>query len=405
MRMGSACSGIEAASLAWNPIGIETAWVAENDRFPSAVLSHRYPGVPNLGDITTVHAETLKTYGTIDILMGGTPCQSFSLAGLREGLRDPRGQVVFGYLRLAQILKPRWVVWENVPGVLSVDEGRAFGAFLGGLEKLGYGWSYRTLDAQYFGVPQRRRRIFVVAYLGDWRRPAAVLFEPESLRGDTSPGGEAGEIVAALTSRGVGTCGADDNQAQAGHLIPHLARTIRARGQGDHDSDYPDTLIPSVAYAVRTQDRRAGQGWNSTLIPAGQQGPGDLLARGNRGDLDTETMITHTLKGEGHDGSEDGTGRGVPLVACTLQASNGGASSGYHPVIESATPREPTGVRRLTPRECERLQGLPDDWTLVPYGPRSKPAKDGPRYKAVGNSIAVPVLRWIGERIQMVDAL
>jgi DNA (cytosine-5)-methyltransferase 1 len=187
----SVCSGIEAASVAWEPLGWKACGFAEIEKFPSAVLAHHWPETPNMGDMTKHHEwpNTLRP----DLIVGGTPCQAFSVAGLRQGLADPRGNLTLVFLGLLEQLRPRWVVWENVPGVLS-DKTGAFGAFLGGLGELGYGFAYRILDAQHFGVPQRRRRVFVVGYLGDWRRAAAVLFEPESMRGDHPPRREAGQI-------------------------------------------------------------------------------------------------------------------------------------------------------------------------------------------------------------------
>ena len=181
---GSVCSGIEAATVAWHPLGWRAAWYAEIDTFASAVLAHRFPEVRNLGDFTQIDAAAA---GAVDLLVGGTPCQSFSLAGHRLGLDDPRGNLTLEFLRLAARARPRWVVWENVPGVLSIDGGRTFGTVLRTLADLGYGFAYRVLDAQFFGVPQRRRRVFVVGCLGGWQAAAAVLFERESLRRDLAP--------------------------------------------------------------------------------------------------------------------------------------------------------------------------------------------------------------------------
>ena len=182
------CSGIEAATVAWHPLGWEAAGFAEIEAFPAAVLAHHYPAVRNYGDMTK-HKEW--DLGAIDLLVGGTPCQSFSVAGLRKGLDDPRGNLMLTYLAIADQRRPRWLVWENVPGVLSSNGGKDFGTFLGALAELGYGFAYRVLDAQYFGVAQRRRRVFVVGYLGDWRRAAAVLFERHSLSGNPAPCREA----------------------------------------------------------------------------------------------------------------------------------------------------------------------------------------------------------------------
>ncbi|CAH1656959.1 Cytosine-specific methyltransferase [Hyphomicrobiales bacterium] len=357
MIFGSICSGIEAASVAWHPLGWRAAFLSEIEKFPRAVLAHHYPNVPLHGDFTTIQA---GDYEPIDLLVGGTPCQSFSIAGLRGGLGDDRGNLALEFLRLADRLRPRWLVWENVPGVLSSNGGRDFGAILGGMVELGYGFAYRVLDAQFFGVPQRRRRVFVVGYFGDWRPATAVLFERESLRGDTAPRREARQTVAALTAQGVGTCGADDNQGQAGHLI----------------------AAPDVARCDTTSNQRI--------------------------DWETETFVAHSLRGEGFDASEDGTGRGTPLVPVhAFDARQSDVvqygdmtgpldTDGWGVGVQYAS-----AVRRLTPRECERLQGFPDDYTLIRF--RGKPAADGPRYKALGNSFAVPVVRWLGQRIQVVE--
>jgi DNA (cytosine-5)-methyltransferase 1 len=353
---GSVCSGIEAASVAWEPLGWTPSFFSEIEPFPRSVLAHRFPGVPLHGDFTTIEA---GDYEPIDLLVGGTPCQSFSVAGLRGGLADDRGNLALEYLRLASRLRPRWLVWENVPGVLSSNGGRDFGSILGGLVELGYGFAYRVLDAQYAGVPQRRRRVFVVGCAGDWRRAAAVLFERHSLQGHPAPRREAGAGVAALTANGVGTCGADGNQAQAGHLI---------------------SLDVMPAMTTRT-----GTG-------TGRDGMDDYI-------------VAHTLRGDGFDASEDGTGRGTPLVPMSFPWQQGGTLGMSGTLVKNQTMavQIASAVRRLTPRECERLQGFQDDWTLVPY--RGKPASDGPRYKAIGNSMAVPVMRWIGERIAAVEAI
>ncbi|MCA3377554.1 MAG: DNA cytosine methyltransferase [Roseomonas sp.] len=304
-RYGSVCSGIEAASVAWHGLGWRASFLSEIDAFPRAVLAHHYPDTPLHGDFTTIEEDQ---YEPIDLLVGGTPCQSFSIAGLRGGLADDRGNLALEFLRLADRTRPRWLVWENVPGVLSSNGGRDFGSIIGGMVKLGYGIAYRVLDAQYFGVAQRRRRVFVVGYLGDWRRAAAVLFERASLRWDTPP-----------------------------------RRKTR------------EGLAPSLA--ARTT---------------------------GGGGLGTDAELDGAVGALCRDSFSGGAG-GRPE----------GAASGHFLAVNSA-------VRRLTPRECERLQGFPDDYTLIPY--RGKPAADGPRYKALGNSMAVPVMRWIGDRIAKVEA-
>ena len=201
LRYLSVCSGIEAASMAWEPLGWQPAAFAEVEKFPSAVLAHHWPQVPNMGDMNNHEQWDLPA---IDVLVGGTPCQSFSVAGLRKGLRDPRGGLMLTFLEIAQRRRPRWIVWENVPGVLSSHGGRDFGAFLGALGALGYGWAYRVLDAQWFGVAQRRRRVFVIANLGDDGAPAKVLFESESVRRNPAPSREAGERTAADAAGGAG---------------------------------------------------------------------------------------------------------------------------------------------------------------------------------------------------------
>jgi DNA (cytosine-5)-methyltransferase 1 len=221
MKYLSVCSGIEAASVAWHSLGWSPVAFSEIDAFPCAVLAHHYPSVPNWGDMT--HFREWPD-AAIDILVGGTPCQSFSVAGLRKGLADPRGNLTLTYLAITDRYRPEWLVWENVPGVLS-DATRAFGAFLGGLGQLGYGFAYRILDAQYFGVAQRRRRVFVVGHARDWRRAAAVLFERASLRGDSAPSRETRKGIAAGTLRGADG-GSDVDHARAEHLIPAVAACL-----------------------------------------------------------------------------------------------------------------------------------------------------------------------------------
>ena len=226
MIFGSVCSGIEAASVAWLPLGWRCAFVSEIDAFPSRVLAHHYPDVPNLGDFTAI---TPEQHEPIDVLVGGTPCQDFSIAGLRAGVGGDRGALSLEFLRLAGRARPRWIVWENVPGVLSSDGGRALGAFLGGLAELGYGFAYRVLDAQYFGLAQRRKRVFVVAHSGGrWQRAAAVLLERESLRGHPAPGREAWACVAGCLESRARSGGHDPGAhgAASGHLVAAAIKQI-----------------------------------------------------------------------------------------------------------------------------------------------------------------------------------
>ena len=225
MRYLSVCSGIEAASVAWEPMGWDPVGFSEIEPFPSAVLAHHWPDVPNLGDMNKY--EEWKNLGAIDLLVGGTPCQSFSVAGLRRGLKDPRGGLMLTYLEIAKHFRPRWIVWENVPGVLSSDGGRDFGSFLGALGDLGYGWAYRVLDAQWVrtqrhpgAVPQRRRRVFVVGCLGDSARAAKVLFESQSVCRDSAESRKKKEDVAGTfkaRARSGGWC-QDVDLASSGYM-------------------------------------------------------------------------------------------------------------------------------------------------------------------------------------------
>jgi DNA (cytosine-5)-methyltransferase 1 len=363
---------VEAASVAWEPLGWQPVWYSEIEPFPSAVLAHRFPTVPNLGDMTKIHKEDYFNEQPIDLLVGGTPCQSFSVAGLRKGMADPRGNLALVYLALAHRKRPRWIVWENVPGVLSSEGGRDFGAFLGGLGECGYGFAYRVLDAQYFGVAQRRRRVFVVGHLGDWRPAAAVLFEPHSMQGHPAPRRETREAVAGYTAgsfggyrEGVGTIRAQGGD-YGGGTETLVAPTLNARTKGGGglgtDAELGGALVPAVAWALQHRDNKGPDSDTKEghLIPVAY---GIRTANTSSNGWGVQEEGTHTLDGSGPQ---------------TVGYAN--------------------AVRRLTPRECERLQGFPDDWTLVPY--RSKPATDGPRYKAMGNSMAVPVMAWLGNRIE-----
>jgi DNA (cytosine-5)-methyltransferase 1 len=462
-RFLSVCSGIEAASVAWEPLGWKACAFAEIEKFPSAVLAHHWPETPNLGDITKHHewTNTLRP----DLIVGGTPCQAFSVAGLRKGLEDPRGNLTLVFLGILAQFRPRWVVWENVPGVLS-DKTGAFGAFLGGLGELGYGFAYRVLDAQYFGVAQRRRRVFVVGYLGDWRRAAAVLFEPESMRGDPPPSREKREGIASgiegrshwsggahpclshsnKTSGGIGMSNQEIFSQQGAGLVPEVTRPLTARmvafGEYECDGtastlkmrDYKDAT-DLVAHSLRGEGFDAsedGTGRGTPIVPTlTHEVVGTLCAEdsphGARGLTGLQTMLsgyiqpvafrdpspTLTAKMQGSSGwapqNEDAHLVGVPPAVAFAQNTRDevremavvGALAAEPGMKQTSYIRQQMQVRRLTPRECERLQGFPDDHTLIPW--RGKMAPDGPRYKALGNSMAVPVMRWIGERIQTLD--
>lgn len=271
MRYLSTCSGIEAATVAWAPLGWEAAAFAEVEKFPSAVLAHHYPEVPNLGDMTAIKGDDYR--GLVNLLVGGTPCQSFSVAGLRGGLDDQRGQLTLAYFRLAGRMRPRWVVWENVPGVLSDDGGRTFGAVLGALAELGYGFAYRILDAQWFGVPQRRRRVFLVGYLGDWRPAAAVLFERHSLSGDTPPSREARQKIAeTITQRALDGGQGGTYCGGGNHYIPEIVSQAMsckwAKGtSGPAGDEHHNLVAPPVTHKAYAD--HAGQ--ESGLIPINLQ--------------------------------------------------------------------------------------------------------------------------------------
>lgn len=475
MRYLSVCSGIEAATQAWHPLGWRPVAFSEIEPFPCAVLKHHYPEVPNWGDMTKFQE---WPDADVDVLCGGTPCQSFSVAGLRQGLADPRGNLALTFLAIAARYRPRWVVWENVPGVYSAtsheapdprmpqidlegdggpevgeeivvvdeyesDEDHAFACFLAGLQELGYGIAYGTPDAQYvrtrrfpFAVPQRRKRVFVVGYFGDWRRAAAVLFDRESLSGHPAPRREAGQG----TARGFET-------GPSGGGFTDLAPTLDARCK---DGPIRNQLGAGVVDARPVVSNSGEVGY--CLTASAQQSL----------DAETETLlaVAHALRGEGFDASEDGTGRGTPIVPVAIQeravsenlnAGPGGAVSSTEGCAYTLEARQvpqavawsimpqnsgkdykarqvevaqplmaggPVGgnqggdfiqaawqVRRLTPVECERLQGFPDNFTRIPY--RNKPAElcpDGPRYKALGNSWAVNCAEWIGERMAIVES-
>lgn len=481
IRYFSVCSGIEAATVAWKPLGWHCAGVSEIDRFPRAVLEHRLGAVPVeadhvwsegqnftplFGDFTKIEAHHV---GPVDVLVGGTPCQSFSVAGKRLGLDDPRGNLTLEFLALAQRVRPTWILWENVPGILSHDGGRTFGTFLGLLEQCGFRWAYRVLDAQFtrvgrFGraVPQRRRRVFVVGYSGAAGiNPAAVLFDRESLRWNPAPRRQAGEGIAptlAARTRGGGGLGTDFDCD--GGLIPNVSPALKARdykgpsSDGDGDGDGDGAPILPVAHSLRPEGFDAsedGTGRRTPIVPVqqpysimpmnsgkdykaretdiaqpimaggpvgGNQG-GDVIAtmpiafsaKDHGGDAAVE--CSPTLRAGGHAGSHANAGV-MPAVAFDMRGREGGAMpEGPHDTANiraasggssrSYAASEAWGVRRLTPRECARLQGFPDDWAMIPW--RGKPAEqcpDGPQYRAYGNSMAVNVMCWLGERIDAV---
>ena len=557
---GSVCSGIEAATAAWHPLGWKPEWFCEIEAFPSAVLAHHHPEVPNHGDFTQLlsPAHPARHGAHLDVLVGGTPCQSFSHAGGRAGLDDPRGQLMLRYLDLVGVLRPRWIAWENVPGVLSSGGGRDFGALLGGLADLGYGVAYRVLDARFFGVPQRRRRVFVVGHSGgDAERAARVLALDEGVRGHLASRGNSRKEAAAATRGGAAvggeqvtsfmatmggthgsgysdgttpglraagsaapiavavtpfdttqiTCPTNGSQPRAGDTGHPLSATAhppaivwcpdvsgplggasQSGGFRTTDLDNNGAYIVSCLTPWDTQQRRvfdAAAGVFPSLdacanTTGGRRGPPSLLitdgaisggiahdtatgetaipdpayclagrqtgrdsqdtyviakADADRGDQDamalqsvavlcesapgywSESTIAGTLDATSAKHTERAATvflggsvvrRLTPSLLITDQRGHDG--HGVAPTLRAkATSNDftpmllrDTVVRRLTPRECERIQGFSDDHTLIQY--KGKPATDGHRYKALGNSMAVPVMRWIGERLEEEDA-
>jgi DNA (cytosine-5)-methyltransferase 1 len=516
---GSLFSGIEAASVAWQRLDWRCAFVAEVDPFCNAVLRHRHPRVPHLGDVTaTDFVSRAIECGPVDVLVGGSPCQAFSVAGRRGGLADERGALTLRYVEIVHAIaaahpRLRWVVWENVPGVLS-DRENAFGCFLAGLVgssqplqseagEESSSWprvgvvagpqgtaAWRVLDAQYFGLAQRRERVFVVFSPGDRANPVEVLLECDGVRRDTPPRRPTATPSAGRAAEGVAGRHAPLND------LDGVARTLGTFSGGASGKEQQETLIgeADIAHAVTSKWAKGTGG------PSGDECQ-NLVPIAVRENSNVPLPdVAHTLRGSGHDASEDGTGRGTPLVPCaayqchggnvgpmgTLRKGNGNAAGGVpfiaavqhghgsykesqaadtlrasggdggggseaivafhgaqdpdisgdvtHPLgrnqgrevcvafrasgQERFEPRciapvaatdgggagVPTAldrtlsVRRLTPRECERLQGFADDYTLVPY--RGKPAKDGPRYRALGNSIACQVLVWLAKRME-----
>jgi DNA (cytosine-5)-methyltransferase 1 len=483
MHYGSICSGIEAASVAVAPLGWHPVFFAEIEPFCGAVLQHHYPHVPNVGDFTRIGKET--SVGAIDLVIGGTPCQSFSVAGRRAGLADARGNLTLEYFALLDRLRPRWMVWENVPGVLSDDGGRTFGTCLGLLAECGYGFAYRVLNAEHFGVPQRRHRVFLVGYRGDWRPPAAVLFERHSLSGHPAPRRETGQDVAACLTRGADSQGKggyagrrreDDGDLIVGAMSSSGA-TPRKHGHGWGEQDWESGyVVPFDTTQITSKENRCQPQADDPCHPLTGTGHAPAIAAygGNhtagsievatccnahggtgRLDFESETFIlaqngsdiqVNVLPGALTAGNSRQTsgdllvtvapavaftertrkdGRNLELSVETAYALDNPGMGGRSQTRQVLAPcltqnygKQPdnsdTGagpmliqegmmVRRLTPRECERLMGLADDYTLVTY--RGKPATDGPRYRAIGNSFAVPVVRWIAQRIARVDEM
>ena len=490
MRFISLFSGIEAASVAWLPLGNECAAVAEIDKFPSTVLAHHYPGVPNLGNVCGITRDRLIEIGPVNAVVFGFPCQDLSIAGKRAGLKGARSGLFFEAMRIIEICRElwrtRWTIVENVPGLFSSKHGTDFATVVGtmvgaeftvpkgrwqntgvALGPLGL-VEWAVLDAQWFGVPQRRRRVFLVRDSGDWRSRPPVLSFPESLQGHTPPSRKAGKVAPTIPARRLGGGGlGSDFDCDGGLVAGPLGAGEGNRGWRndlDQGAFIPSTVACLDASYGRLQgcsEQDANHGHSHLVAFGGNNtsGPIDIAtacnAHGGSGRMDFETetlitaplaqnpyadnksreslLVTHSLRADGFDASEDGTGRDTPLAPVTAETLRSGSSNpashgktngtdratliavnlrgrdgGAMPeCADVASIRAASGgssrsyiaqqaVRRLTPRECERLQGFPDDYTKI-----SDKTADGPRYKALGNSFAVPVVRWIGKRIQL----
>jgi DNA (cytosine-5)-methyltransferase 1 len=395
VRYLSLFSGIEACTQAWHPLGWLPVAFAEIEPFPCAVLAHHYPDVPNLGSVTDITDEQIKALGPIDLVVGGSPCQDLSVAGKRAGFDGERSSLFFEQMRIFHAARrlrgARWLLWENVPGAFSSNRGADFAAVVGEMAGCEFGvprngWKsagvavgpnglceWRVLDAQYFGLAQRRRRVFALLDTGDWHSRQPVLLEPESLRGDSPPSREAGEVAARRPADCAPTLnaafgskqGLEDQHALggAGLFVPDIVGALTAK--------VPEAMVAPEIDANHyvclppTQDQIHSTDACQRAAVA--------FAQNQRGEIRTSDVVGALTSGGGKPGQ---------VRPAAMQGM---------------------AVRRLTPRECERLQGFPDDFTQIPY--RNKPAEkcpDGPRYKALGNSMAVPVMRWIGERIQAI---
>ena len=435
MKFGSVCSGIEAASVAWHPLGWTAAWLSEIEPFPCAVLKHHYPDVPNYGDMTLLPEKILS--GQVeapDLFCGGTPCQAFSVAGLRNSLDDARGNLSLTFVGIANAIdhvrsvrgdSPAIVFWENVPGVLNTKDN-AFGCFLGALagesdqiKPPGERWSnagcvfgpkrtvaWRVLDAQYFGVAQRRRRVFVVASARDDINPAEILFEFEGVRRDTAPRRETGKVTPTISSSGTGVSRVGFNCEDEWFIETPIVGALDTECGGNkltHQSVANGHIVAArmVAFGEYSVDETA-----SAMKARDWKDATDLVAQ--------PIAFPANLSGTQHASTENlspSMGAANPMaVAFQLNGdrSNPGVSvSEDKAFCIPANPMSdrgqavatPMAVRRLTPTECERLQGFPDGYTNIPWR-KAPESPDGPRYKALGNSWAVPVVAWIGQRIQ-----
>ncbi|WEI17124.1 DNA cytosine methyltransferase [Acinetobacter proteolyticus] len=472
MRYGSVCSGIEAATVAWHSLGFEPAWFAEIEKEPSLILDHHYPDVKNLGDMTLIRDKVRR--GEVeapDILVGGTPCQAYSVAGKRQSLDDERGQLTLEYVRLLDAIddtrslqgeEPCIAVWENVPGVLSTKDN-AFGCFLGDLagsgcelQPSGRKWPnagcvlgplrqvyWRVLDAQFFGLAQRRKRVFVVASARA-ESIGEILFERKSVYGDSTQGSSKGQSIAA--DRSAHTTRASETVSGKTYLSPLLASHGEKKWLGNQEAfcgdyyikhvigvaprslglpctyeqaptltatDYkqPQMVVECVGIGGMTANAAISKELYPTLLARQDRGylinsygiQGNIIGRsinnGGNGigfrEEQAPTLTTADRHGVVYCGTKNDALRDLGNnIAPTLRC--GGKQGGpiQQAVFQYVPPYIFTLARYLTEIECERLQGFPDNYTNVPK------VSNGKRYKALGNSMAVNVMHWIGERLR-----
>ena len=412
LRVGSLFTGVGGMDLGLECAGMEVAWQVEINPYCRQVLKHRWPGVTRYEDVMHVGSEELEP---VDLICGGFPCQDVSVAGRREGLAGERSGLFHELMRIARALAPHWLLIENVPGLLSSNGGRDMGAVLGSLAEVGYGYAYRVLDTQYFGPPQRRRRVFIVGHRGGWC-PPEVLFEPESVPGGAPPHRAARKVAPPLLASGAGTA------RTGGPRLGSEEKYIILEDLRRHSTSNNDLVwcCPPVAPTLRVGGREQGAGNSYDNTPI-------VCVTGER---------SHTLTSGGSDASEDGTGRGTPIIAFNatqdpITGPKAGALSGQGAAVyrvantfmacnakgplpscgvgNVAVSVGPGGVcppRKITPRECERLQGWPDDWTRWGVGEDGSKVEisDTRRYQMTGNGVSAPVAEWIGRRIMRCQA-
>lgn len=433
MKFGSLFSGIGGFDLGFERAGMECAWQVEFDAAASGVLAEHWPNLKNIGDVRNAGKANLEP---VELICGGFPCQDLSVAGKRKGLAGERSGLWFEFYRILAELKPAWVVIENVPGLLSSDGGRDFAVVLRGLVELGYGVCWRVLDSQYFGLAQRRKRVFIVGHLGDGRA-AEVLFEPEGGIRDTPPGREAREGIAATLTGGSGKRGWEDpSDGNVGRLVAYNERVITSPGnrsevKGDVSPTINGEGLMSVAFTLPASSRGTGDGhgnaWNSNYVTAPLKAEDPGRRNGGSSPIAEEFVIAAplTARHSGESGKWPPINEADNLISMALNARGGSGRldaesetliasplGGHHtrrdldnetyvsrPLAASTTTNHmdesqqtyPGGVRRLTPTECERLQGFPDGWTAG--------QSDSARYRQLGNAVSVPAIEWIGRRI------